>query len=416
MRKGIFTMQKIILLVDMDAFFAQIEQKENPALCGKPVLVAGSPSTHSVVTAASYEARPYGVKSGMALFQAKKLCPHAVVVRGDQDKYLRYSKKFIEACRQFSDLVEYTSVDEAYLDVTNCTRLFGPPEEIAKKLKSEVKKRTGLTCTVGIGPNKLLAKMAAKRNKPDGIGALTKDDVRKILWRLPAHEIPGIGTKYTKHLENLGITTIGRLANFPVTVLKEKFGVYGEFLHHLANGRDTSLVDPHAHDVVKSMGHSITNARDLETPEEIETMLLYLSDRVACRLREEKLAGKTITLVLRTPDFVTASRAKTLSTPTLSPQMLASSALKLYKQHFAGQKARLLGVSVSNLCDANNAQLSLFDRDIKIQKLFCAVDAIREKYGSHALTFAALLPLYNEGCRLSKKVGVFLTSRQKAAS
>lgn len=400
----------------MDAFFAQIEQKENPALRGKPVLVAGSPSTHSVVTAASYEARPYGIKSGMALFQAKKLCPHAIVVPGNQSKYLRYSKKFIDSCRQFSDLVEYYSVDEAYLDVTNCTQLFGPPEEIARKLKNEIKKRTGLTSTVGIAENKLLAKMAAKRNKPDGIGALTMEDVKKILWHLPVNELPGVGSRYTKHLENFGITTIGRLADFPVGILKEKFGVYGEFLHQMANGRDTSPVDPHSHDYVKSMGHSITNAHDLETQEEIETVLLYLSDKVARRLREEKLAGKTITFVLRTSDFITSSRAKTLSTPTLSPQVIASQAFKLYKQHFNGQKARLLGVSVSHLCHAENAQLTLFGNDIKIQKLFFAVDAIRKKYGEHVLTFAALLPLYKEGDKLSKKVGVFLTSQQKAAS
>lgn len=400
----------------MDAFFAQIEQKENPALRGKPVLVTGSPSTHSVVTAASYEARPYGIKSGMALFQAKKLCPHAVVVPGNQSKYLRYSKKFIDSCRQFSDLVEYYSVDEAYLDVTNCTQLFGPPEEIARKLKNEIKKRTGLTSTVGIAENKLLAKMAAKRNKPDGIGALTMEDVKKILWHLPVNELPGVGSRYTKHLENLGITTIGRLADFPVGILKEKFGVYGELLHHLANGRDTAYVNPNAHDITKSMGHSLTNARDLETHEEIETVLLYLSDKVAQRLREEKLAGKTITLVLRASDLITSSRAKTLSTPTLSPQVIASQAFKLYKQHFNGQKARLLGVSVSHLCHVENAQLTLFGNDIKIQKLFFAVDAIRKKYGEHVLTFAALLPLYKEEDKLSKKVGVFLTNRQKAAS
>lgn len=396
----------------MDAFFAQIEQKENPALRGKPVLVAGSPSTHSVVTAASYEARPFGIKSGMALFQAKKLCPHAVVVRGDQDKYLRYSKKFIEACRQFSDMVEYSSVDEAYLDVTHCTQLFGPPDEIAKKLKSEVKKRTGLTCTVGIGPNKLLAKMAAKRNKPDGIGALTKDDVKNILWRLPAHEIPGVGTKYTKHLENLGITTIGRLANFPVTVLKEKFGVYGELLHHLANGQDTASVNPNANEIIKSMGHSLTNASDLETPEEIADMLLYLSDKVAQRLRAKKLCGQTITLTLRTPDYFTVTRAKTLHAPTISPQVIASEAFSLYKKYFDGQKARLLGVSVSHLFPLNPSQLSLFDRTLKMQKLLFTVDSIRKKYGSESIAFAPVLHLFGRK-KPPQKVGVFLTGEQK---
>lgn len=404
--------QPVILLVDMDAFFASIEQKENPQLRGKPVLVAGSPSTHSVVTAASYEARPYGVKSGMALFQAKKLCPHAIVIAGNQEKYLRYSQRFIDACRQFSDLVEYYSVDEAYLDVTGCTQLFGTPEDIARKLKKEVKKRTGLTCTVGIGPNKLLAKMASNLNKPDGIGTLTKENMKEKIWHLPASKIPGVGSKYTKHLENLGILTIGQLANFPVSVLKEKFGVYGEHLHHLANGRDASFVNPNAHDIIKSMGHSLTNARDLETGEQIANMLLYLSDKVAQRLRAKKLCGQTITLTLRTPDYLTATRAKTLHAPTITPQVIASEAFGLYKKYFSGQKARLLGVSVSHLFPLNPSQLSLFDRTLKMQKLLFTVDAIREKYGSESIRFAPVLYMFGKK-KPPQKVGVFLTGEQK---
>ena len=387
--------EPVILHVDMDAFFASVEQKDRPWLVGKPVVVGGDPQKrHGVVTAASYVAREYGIKAGMPLFTAKRLCPHAIFLIGtDQDKYEYISSRLLRIFYQFTPEVEPYSIDEAFLDITGCERLFGPPVQLAEKLKEEIKKQLGLSCSVGIASSKLLSKLASSLNKPDGLTLIPKDKIKEILSPLEVTKLCGIGGKTARILFSLGIHTLGELASYPVEVLKGKFGKNGEWLHLVANG-----IDPANGGVIsqtipeKSMGHERTLPQDIADPEQISSVLLALCGMVARRLRQKRFQGRTITLRVRYSDFVSLTRSETIAHPTDSEHTIFRVAQKLALGVASGiRRVRLLGVSVSHLTkDGQSQQMSLpFAEYIdKRKKIYSVMDKIRDKFGEESIRWA----------------------------
>jgi DNA polymerase-4 len=387
---------RIILHVDMDAFFASVEQEKRPWLKGKPVIVGGDPQKRrGVVSAASYPARKYGVKAGMPLFAAKKLCPHATfIILTDMEEYSHISSQLVKIFYHFTPAVEPFSIDEAFLDITGCQRLFGTPCELAQKLKNQIKNKLGLSCSVGIAPNRLLAKLASSLNKPDGLTIISKEEIKNTLYPLRVEKLWGIGEKTCKVLSKFGIRTVGDLASFPVEVLKSQFGKIGEHLHLIANGIDDSLILTRS-PLEKSMGHEHTLPKDTNDPDEISSVLLSLSNLVARRLRRKRFQGSTITLKLRYFDFVTLTRAETIRKPTDSEHKIYNVSKELTSGLDLGiRKIRLLGVSVSNLVrDGFSLQTSLpfpeyYDKKIEV---YSAMDKIRDRFGEDSIQWATSL-------------------------
>lgn len=403
---------RTIVLIDMDAFFAQIEQRHNPALRGKPILVVGGPGRHAVVTTASYEAKRLGVKSAMALHQALQICPHALTIIGNPDKYIDYCFRLLNIYKEFTDLVEPYSVDEAFLDITHVQRLFGTPEQIGAKIKARVKQELDLTCSIGIGPNKLIAKMAAEWQKPDGLVIVKPEQVPQIIWSFPVEEMIGVGQKMKAHLNNLGIKTIEDLAKYPGYLLKAKFGKYGEILHQFAWGVDSSVVDPKSFDQIKSVGHSYTMPKDVTDLELIKWYIYWLASKVARRLEKEGLAGRTVHLSVRSADFNDFGVQTSINQPTNYPQKIANIAYELFLKNYIGKSVRLLGVSVSNLLPQNQFQLDLFYDKPKMAQVLNSIAQVKNKYGDEIIQLAMIL-LQNKKRWVRQKVGCFLTNREK---
>lgn len=389
--------QRVILHVDMDAFFASVEQKDRPWLEGKPMVVGGDPEKRrGVVTAASYAARQYGVRAGMPLATARRMCPHAVFLLGSYEgKYEYVASQLREIFRQFTPAVEPCSIDEAFLDITGCERLFGSAGELAAKLKRRIRNELGLSCSVGIAPNKLLAKLASDLNKPDGLTIIAPDRMEKTLETLKVSKLCGIGDKTAKVLSRLGIYTLGELASYPPDVLRGKFGKCGEWLHLAAQGIDHTPVFSEF-PAEKSMSHERTLARDIGEPEEIRAILLALSAMVARRLRERGLRGRTVTVKIRFSDFVTITRSETLFRPTDSEHDILKVAGALASGIGPGVvRIRLLGVSMSHLTEAQESQqaclpLALFHD--KRGQVYRVIDRIRDKYGERSIAWAAAMP------------------------
>lgn len=382
-----------IMHVDMNAFFAAVEQQENPQFRGKPVIVCGDPEGRSVVSTASYEARAFGVKSAMPVAQAKRLCPQGIFIKGDIQKYARMSIKILEIYKSFTPIVEPFSIDEAFLDVTGCDKLFGPPVEIAKQIKSRIKSEFGLTCSIGIGPNKLLAKMASDFQKPDGLVVIRMEEVPEKIWPLPVRALFGVGEKTERALHYMGIKTIGDLARFPVELLKHRFGVFGYALHAMAWGRDDSPVKSEG-SPMKSMSNEYTLPEDTADSEVVRVHVLRLSGEVARRLRKSGYVGRTVGIKLRYEDFSTITRAQTLSEFTDSEKIINESAWELVTRHWQKwRKVRLIGVGVSNLAERKYIprQLSLFEDYAKQAARDRALDLIRDRFGGTAVVKASTL-------------------------
>jgi DNA polymerase IV len=386
-------MRKIIH-VDMNAFFASCHQAVEPGLRGRALLVAGDPKKrHGIILTASYEARKCGVKTAMAVWQARRLCPQGIFVPPDHRLYLDYSMRILEILRRYTPLVEPFSIDEAWLDVTGCRRLFGSAEKIGADLQAQIARELHIPCSVGISSNKFLAKMASERRKPRGFTVLYPADVPSVLWPLPVGELVGVGRKMAPALAEMGVETIGQLAAMPVRLLTGRFGVIGEILHHLAHGRDDSPVDPAALDSVKSVGHSLTLPRDVDNPEEVAGVLLDLSERVGRRLRHGGYLARTITLTVKDHNFVSATRSRSLAEATYLTEIIYQTARETYHKSFEPwRKVRLLGVSASNLSSAEDGcQLKLFDHSgEKLDLLTKAADQVRDRFGEDALLRARL--------------------------
>ena len=403
---------RVIVLIDMDAFFAQVEQRHNPALRGKPILVVGGPGRHAVVTTASYEAKRLGVKSAMSLLEAQRLCPHALIVIGNPDKYIDYCYRLLNIYKEFTDLVEPYSIDEAFLDITGVQRLFGTPKGIGKKIKSRIKEELDLSCSIGIGPNKLIAKMAAEWQKPDGLTLVDAKDVPQIIWHMPVEEMIGVGPRMKIHLNNLGIKTIEDLAKYPAFLLKSKFGKYGEILHQFAWGIDNSSVDPGSFDEIKSVGHSYTLPKDVTDLELIKWYIYWLASKVARRLEKEGLAGRTIHLSVRSADFNDSGVQTSIPEKTNYPQKIANVAYELFLKNYVGKSVRLLGVSVSNLLSQDQFQLDLFYDKPKMVQVLNSIAQVKNKYGDDIIELAIML-LKNKKRWVRQKVGCFLTNKEK---
>jgi len=384
---------RVILHVDMDAFFASVELRERPWLEGKPVVVGGDPEKRrGVVTAASYAARQYGISAGMPLVAAKRLCPHAIFLIGSYDgKYEYVSSRLREIFHRFTPAVEPCSIDEAFLDITGCDRLFGPPTQLAAKLKKRIRDELGLSCSVGIAPNKLLAKLASSLNKPDGLAVISQENARETLEPLNVEKLCGIGDKTAKSLSNLGIHTLGQLASYPLEVLKGRFGKTGEWLYWAAQGIDCT---PVFSDFVaeKSMSHERTLERDISDPVEIRAVLLALSSMVARRLRERAVAGRTINVKVRFSDFVTLTRSETIPRPTDSEHEIVSVAAGLVSGVGSPIRGiRLLGVGVSHLTEQGQSPQTclpiapFFD---KRRQVFPVIDRIRDRFGESSIAWA----------------------------
>ena len=380
---------RIILHIDMDAFFISVEQREDPSLRGKPAAVCGSLS-RSVVTSATYEARPYGIRAGMPIQEAKRRCPQLILVEGDHSKYTETSSRVFSILKEYTPLVEVASIDEAYLDITQSTLLFKSPLHLAQTIKAHILEKEKLTCSVGIAPNKLLAKLASRLKKPEGLVVIEKEEVEKVLGDLPVSRLYGIGPKLEEALQAMGIFTCGPLGKFPVPLLIQRFGVIGERLHEMGLGIDHSPVIPFDEEEdPKSVSHSVTLEKDTSELEPLKKVLLQLSERVSRRMRRDFLYGKRVTLTVRYSDFYTFTKQKTLSQSINSGNDIFRHGLEIYRSISHPKPIRLLGIGMS-LLEKEWSQLGLFDRRQKTDHLLKAMDQVNDRFGDWTLTWASL--------------------------
>ncbi|MFA5822921.1 MAG: DNA polymerase IV [Thermodesulfovibrionales bacterium] len=381
-------MTKIILCIDMDAFFASVEQQSNPKLRGKPIAVIGL-GGRTVITTRSYEARKFGVKTGMNVYEAKKLCPHIIFVVGDNEKYTHTCTELQKIYLQFTPDVEAYSIDEAFLDVTTTHHLFGGPEAIGYSIKKQIKDQFGITCTAGIAPNILIAKLASDIAKPDGLRWIKPEDVEAVLEELPLKELWGIGSRLTEKLGAFGIKTCGQLGRAPVSLLRNKFGIMGEHLKTMGMGLCNRPLYVHEEDP-KSVGHSITFPKDLSDRKDIEAEILKLSEMVGRRARRYCFTGRKVTLVVRYPDFQTFSRQTTLPDYTSHTHEIYKSALSILNGIRLRDNVRLLGVSLSDLVRERH-QILLFEEQRREKALLQTMDTVNDKFGDFKLIWASYL-------------------------
>lgn len=394
---------RIIAHVDMDAFFASVEEKLNPRFTGKPLIVGGSKDSRGVVSAANYSARPYGIHAGMPIAEAARLCPDAIFVEGDPRKYVHVSLQILDTLKDFTPIVEPFSIDEAFLDLTEAVRRgpSGAAESdsdtalkaaipLAQAIQRAVHRRVGLTASIGIAPNKYVAKMGSGLQKPNGLTVLSVRRFRELFEARGVSELWGIGEKTAVGLATLGIRTAGQLARFPREFLTYHFGLNGDHMQNAARGEDDSPVIPYFEGVpVKSMGHEYTLPEDLSDRERIGAHLLRLSDQVGRRLRTDGYLGRVIAVKFRNARFKTTIRQRALADVTDDENTIHRTASGLLDENWDGKPLRLVGVSVSDLVSAHGFhQHDLFTADQRRRKMTEAVDSLRDKFGDTALVRA----------------------------
>ncbi|MBL4590579.1 MAG: DNA polymerase IV [Phycisphaerales bacterium] len=375
---------RTILHVDMDAFFASVEQRDHPELRGMPVLVGGE-GRRGVVAAASYEARAFGCHSAMPSAIAKRLCPQAVFVPGSHKRYRAVSKEVFAIFERFTPLVQPISIDEAFLDVTGTEGLFDSPIEIAHGIRRMVFEGTRLTCSVGVAPNKFLAKLGSEMNKPDGLMVIEQSRIHEVLDPMPADAIPGVGPATMKSLGRLGVRTIGDIRRMPLETLRARLGEYGSVLHRYANGVDDRPVrlDRGA----KSISHEQTFETDLKDPDEVRAMIARQAEDVAYRLRRHARFARTVTIKVRFGDFETVTRSVTLDQPSDQTAEIHRAARGLFDRWAAGYRpVRLIGVGVSQLTQHADSG-GLFDQETnEVQRRVDRVgDVITERFGKDSV-------------------------------
>lgn len=384
-----------IIHVDMDAFFAAVEVRDNPEYRGKPVIIGGDPrrDVRAVVSTASYEARKYGIHSAMPLVQAWRLCPNGIFLRGSMTKYAQVSRQIMQIFSRYTPLVEPLSIDEAFLDVTGCEKLFGSPPEIAARIQADVQRELDLSCSVGVAPNKFLAKLASDLKKPNGLTIILPDQIEAILHPLPIEKLWGVGEKTAVKLKNMGIDTIGQLAKLPQTLLTTAFGKMGAGLWYLARGEDVRVVETSRE--AKSISRETTFPRDIADLEVIRAVLLELADDVALSLRRHQFLAGTVTLKLRYGNFETITRQGALPAPACLTMPIYSKALELLSRvNLQGRGIRLVGVGSGGLSDsAGSRQLSFFEDPglVREEKIAEAIDRVSDRYGRGAVKRATLL-------------------------
>ncbi len=380
-----------ILHVDMDAFFVSVELLDRPDLRGKPVVVGGRPDQRGVVSAASYEARKFGIHSAMPLRTAGRLCPHAIFLDGNHEKYSEWSDRVATILAKFSPIVEMVSIDEAYLDLSGTERLHGPPFAAAHKLLRTITSTTGLPCSAGLATTRLVAKVSSDQAKPRGLVWVAPGMEARFLAPLPIRKIPGIGEVTERALRSLGIETVEQLASHSQEKLEKIFGQWGTALYRKARGGDAYefLIDAEP----KSISHNHTFGEDTEDLAQMEAMLGHLSQKACKRLREAGLSARTLTLTIRYAGFETYTRSKTLHDPAHLDANIFAEFLDLFRKHRnAKRKVRLLGVSLTGLAHGAE-QLELLDpgRREKLEKLTKAADHLRDKFGFSSVQFGASL-------------------------
>lgn len=387
------TWAKAIIHLDMDAFYAAVEMLDKPDLKGKPVIVGGS-KERGVVSSASYEARRFGIHSAQPVATAMRLCPQGIFLPVRMWRYVEISRQIFEIFRRFSPLVEPLSLDEAFVDVTGSTRLFGPPEEIARKIKERVVTEMGLTVSAGVAPTKFIAKIASDIQKPDGLTVVPEERVAEFLEPLPIEKLWGVGETTYRTLAHLGVTTIGELARMPRELLESRLGRHGLHLYLLAQGVDERGVETERR--AKSIGHEETFREDILDMAMVRKVILSLATKVARRLRGQGLLGKTVTLKVKYHDFVQITRSVTLKKATDDGREIFQSCCDLLVKTEVGKRpVRLFGISLSQLEIAGEErQLALFQETRetpKRQRLNRALDAISEKFGDEAIVPGTLL-------------------------
>ena len=382
----------MILHIDMDAFYASVEQLDNPWLEGKCVIVGGT-SNRGVVSAANYEARKYGVHSAMPIFQAKQKCPDGIFIPPRMERYKEISRKIMALLREFTPLVEVVSIDEAYLDIHASTLLHGDPEDIAIQIKQKIKETVNLTCSVGVAPVKFLAKIASDMDKPDGLTVILADDVPRFIDALPIQKVPGVGKKTFRQLDLMGIKTLGDINRFPQKTLLDRLGKFGKRLIELSAGSDRSKVTPYSQHKSISSEHTLSHNTDDKNI--LKGYLLKQAEDVAKHMRKASVRGRTITLKLKQADFKQVTRSTTISNPTQSSKTIFKQAAQLLDAYKMTQKIRLIGVGASGFTSADTpVQLDLFDRTTYTgknwEKVDRTVENISKKFGRDAIKRATL--------------------------
>lgn len=391
-------MSRLIFLVDMNAFFISCETARNPRIKGIPAAVAGDPKTRSgIILAANYEARKYGVVTTMVLHEAKKLCPELIIVPPDHELYEKNSKAVMDILSRYTPLIQQNSIDEAWMDLSGCEKLFGCPMDIAKNIMDTISRELNLWCSIGISENKFLAKMGSELKKPQGITELYIKDIEKKLWPLPVRDMYGIGRQTEQKLMDYAIYKIGDIANSNVEFLKSNFGKYGEELYRLSNGIDNSQVVPNPIYDNKSISRSTTLPHDTNDNEYIKYILLSLAEEVGYEARKYGYKGKTIVISIKYEDFTLVTRQKTVA-PTYLTKDIYNTALKLIEANKSRNKLiRLLGLGLSNFETDEAEQLSIFDllegstnvhKEETIEK---TIDRIRERFGNKKILRGSML-------------------------
>lgn len=391
-------MSRIILHSDCNCFYASVECALNPALKGKPVAVSGNPEKrHGIILAKSEEAKKFGVKTGEAIWQAKKKCPQLITLPPNFSKYVEYSKSVKEIYYKYTDMVESFGLDEAWLDVTGSTRLFGNGYETAQKIRSRIKKELDITVSIGVSYNKIFAKLGSDYKKPDAVTLINKSNYKHMVWSLPAEDLLYVGSATKKKLNSLGIFTIGQIANTPVDILKKNLGKWGQMLHNFANGNDTSTVALYGEtSPVKSIGNSTTSPRDLKDITDVKIIMGVLADSVARRMREQGLSCMLVSITVRDNSLCSFTRQKKLLSYTDITSEILSTGLALFKESYSWKKPiRSLGLSVSELtCKDSGTQLSLFEdnkKRLRQESLDKTTDALKNRFGNFIINPAVML-------------------------
>ncbi|MBS4191150.1 DNA polymerase IV [Bacillus sp. FJAT-49705] len=387
---------RVILHVDMNSFYASVEMAYDPSLKGMPLAIAGNPEERrGIIVTCSYEARSFGVKTTMTLWEAKKLCPQLIVKKPNFDRYRAASIGMFEILNEYSSLVEPVSIDEGFIDITESFE-HGAPLEIAETIQKQIFERLDLPCSIGVAPNKFLAKMASNMKKPMGITVLRKRDVPKILWPLEVEEMHGVGKKTGEKLRRLEIKTIGDLAKASEIQLKSTLGINGHRLKERANGIDNRHVDPDAAAEFKSIGNSTTLPRDNSNQQELLRVIENLAGTVSVRLKRKKVLATSLSVMIRYKDRKTITRSKKLSNPIQKSDEIFEAAKQLFLKHWNGDSIRLLGITGTDLVEQNEAvkQLDLFsfEKEAKKEPLFQVLNNLRKKYGSQIIERASGMP------------------------
>lgn len=382
---------RVFLHVDLDAFFASVEQIKNPKLKGKPVIVGGRNSRRGVVAAASYEAKRFGVETGMPWMQAKQKCPTAVFLPADFDAYADYSKKVQNILETMTPVVAQASIDEAYVDLTGCERIYGTPRQAAEKIHQAILNQTGLEASIGIAGSQSVAKMASKLAKPCGMMEVPKGAEEKFLAPMPVEAMPGIGFQIGERLRGMGILTLGQLAAIPPNLLRASFGIYGPFLRAKARGEDTWELE--VTEVIKSIGKQETLEQDVSDWPVIKQKLFELIEKVGRKLREENLYARRVVVFVRYADFSGEATSKTLREPSSFDRVLFNHAAELMQPLVENKKPiRLVGFSAQELVK-QPPQLDLFrtPKALRWERFYNSLDKVRNQFGSKTLHFCLKL-------------------------